>query len=180
MDEENRLVVCSAIADELFSVVPPVSGVQPSAELHTQFEGVDLLDIILKPASQGVDETRFERANRVRRFCNVGDYILRAGRAFDICKEEYPSFGFQPAAEFMGNTGLAHAPLTGQQYVVALADSRFQYLQLGFVVEKVGAIHPASSRYLHRSTSLFVHFIKIQYATDLLSTDELTIIFQQM
>ena len=38
-----------------------------------------------------------------------------------------------------------HAPLPGQQNVVAVADLRFQYLQLAIAIEKVATAYPTAS-----------------------------------
>ena len=78
--------------------------------------------------------------------CDIRDGILRAGSPLDIGEEEDPTRGLEPSPKLSGNTGLSHAPLSGQQYVVAVPDPPFQYLQLGIAIEKVVAAYPAASR----------------------------------
>ena len=74
----------------------------------------------------------------------VGDNVLRAGRVFDIREKERPSLGLKSVPEFLGDAGLSHAPLSGEQDVVAAANPRFEHLQLGFAVEKIIASHPTA------------------------------------
>ena len=57
---------------------------------------------------------------------DVRDYILGAGRALDIGEEKYPALSLELAAEFSNDTGLSHAPLPGQQHMVAILDQPFQ------------------------------------------------------
>ena len=81
----------------------------------------------------------------MHRLCDVGDHILRAGRALDIGEEEDPSLGLEPSPELSSDAGLPHAALAGKQGVIASANPRIQNPQLGFAIEEVVAAHPATS-----------------------------------
>jgi hypothetical protein len=48
--EEHRLVLRGTIAQQLFPVTPPASGVQFGADLHAKIIRADLLDVIPEPA----------------------------------------------------------------------------------------------------------------------------------
>lgn len=66
----------------------------------------------------------------MRRRCDGRNCVLRTGSALDIGEKELPTLELETSAQFLGHAGLAHAPLAGQQYVVAVAGLHFQHLQL--------------------------------------------------
>ena len=59
-------------------------------------------------------------------------------------KRKIQPLGLEPAPEFLDDAGLSHAPLPGQQHVVAVADLLFQYPQLAIAIEKVAAAYPTA------------------------------------
>ena len=91
-------------------------------------------------------DVRHDRTNRVHSSCDIRDRVFGAGRPLDIGEEEDPAFSLEPAPQFPGNTGLAHAPLSGEKHVVSIPDPVFQYLQLGLPVKKIAAADPAARR----------------------------------
>ena len=72
------------------------------------------------------------------------DRVLRAGCALDIGEEEDPAVPLEPSTELPDDAGLAHAPLAGQQDVIAIPDEVSQYPQFGLAIEEVVAAHPAA------------------------------------
>ena len=97
----------------------------------------------------------FEVAPRIRSedlLGDAGDRVLRVACSLYIGKEEDPSIGFKPPPEFLGDAGLAHAPLSSQESVVAIANPRLEYLQFGLAIEKIVAADPAAGGGLHSRT----------------------------
>ena len=143
-DQENRLILCGAITEQLFPVTPPAPGIQSRTDLHAKIVCTDFLDVVAHPPFHPDGETRRDRANRMYRPRDIRDRILRAVCSFNIGEEVDPAFGLEPPPEFLDNTGLSHAPLSGQQNVIAVSDLRFQYLQLAITIEKVAAAYPTA------------------------------------
>ena len=127
-DEEHRLVLLGACTEQLLPLVSPVSSIQIGTELRTKFVRTDFLNVVAQPAFHPGGKARRDRADGMHGPCYIRDCVFRAGRSLDIGEEEDPTFGLKPPPELLGNTGLSHAPLSGQQYVVAVADPRLQYL----------------------------------------------------
>lgn len=67
----------------------------------------------------------------------------------DVREEEDPSPRLEPPAKLLGDAGLAHASLSGQQYVIAVPNSRLQHLELGFAIEEVLTAYPATGGRSH-------------------------------
>ena len=85
-----------------------------------------------------------DRSDRMHRLGDVGDHVLRAGRALDIGEEEDPSLGLEPAPKLSSDARLPHPALAGQQSVVAGANPRIQNPQLGFAINEVITAYPAA------------------------------------
>ena len=147
-DEEDRLFVRGAVADELLAVPTPVAGVQAGAKLDAKVAWTEFLDVVLEPAHLG-REARPDRADRMHRLGEVGDHVLRAGRAFDIGEEENPSLGLDPPPKLSSDAGLPHPALAGQQSVVAGANPCIQNPQLGFSIDEIVTAYPAASGQPH-------------------------------
>ena len=129
-DDEHGLVVSGADIEELSPPVPPVSPSEPGPDLQAERESahlVDLFGLVAKPVLHLAGEARQDRACWLERSCEAGDHVPLAGCPFDIGEEEDPSLRLQPPAELSGDARLAHAPLSGQQHVIAVADPRFQH-----------------------------------------------------
>ena len=147
-DEEHRLVLLGACTEQLLPLVSPVSGIQIGTELRTKFVRTDFfnINIVAYPAFYRGCKTKRDVANRMHGPCDICDCVFRAGRSLDVGEEEDPTFSLKPLPELSGNTSLPHAPLSGQQHVVAVADPRLQYPQLALAIEKVVAAYPAAGR----------------------------------
>ena len=96
---------------------------------------------------------RDEMANRVDLLGDDGDQFFRGALALHVREQKHPSLGFEAAAKLLGNAGLAHAPLSSEQNVVAVANLPLQDLQLGFAVKEVVAAYPAACGGLHGTSS---------------------------
>jgi hypothetical protein len=69
--------------------------------------------------------------------CDVGNHVLRAGRVLYVGGEHYPSAGpREPPSELSRNARLAHAPLSGQQHMIAVSNALLQDAEFGVSVEK--------------------------------------------
>ena len=122
-DQENRLVVSGAIFNQFFTGTSPVSGTQPTAEPYTKMACADFFDISGDPPLHLAEGARDERTNRMGRFGDIRNHVLRAGSSMDIGEQEDPSLGLESPAEFLSHNGLAHTSLPGQQHVVAVTDA---------------------------------------------------------
>ncbi len=144
-DEEDRLVMRGAVADELLAVPMPVAGVQAGTNLDAKVACANLFDVLLEPAFHRGREARGDRSDRMHRLGEVGDHVLLAGRALDIGEEEDPSPGHEPSPKLSSDAGLPHPALPRQQDVVAGANPRIQNPQLGFAIDEVVTAYPAAS-----------------------------------
>ena len=97
------------------------------------------------PQTGQIAQSRHDWPNRVRGPRNIGDPVFRAGGVFDVGEQCYASAGLrEPALEFTNYARLAHAPLAGQQHMVAFLYPVLQDAELRFSVEEVGTAHPAA------------------------------------
>ena len=81
----------------------------------------------------------------MHRLGEVGDHVLRAGRALDIGEEKDPSVGLEPPPKLSSDAGLPHPALSRQQDVVAGANPCIQNPQLRFAIDEVVTAYPAAS-----------------------------------
>ena len=88
---------------------------------------VDFRNVAVKPVlglTQAFSEAVRSFADRMRSSCDFSNDIFGAGRTFNISEKENPALSLEPASKFLGDAGLAHASLAGQQHMVAVFDYR--------------------------------------------------------
>ena len=113
-DQEDRLVVSGAVADELFAVPTPVARIQAGANLHAKLECADLRDVFGEPAQPGAD-TRKRLVELDARPCAMSAITSSALVASSMSvKRNTPSPVLQSLAKFSHDAGLPHASLSGQ------------------------------------------------------------------
>ena len=152
-----------------FPVVSPVSSVQSSADFQTKAAHNDFLDGFGRALrdSRHSAQPRHDWPHRVGCASDVGDYVLWAGRVLDVGEQRNPSIGLlEPAPEFLDDAGLSHAPLAGQQYVVAVANALLQDPKFSAAVEEIIAAHPAASRRPHVPYRLRNHLPVVNCCVD--------------
>ena len=108
-----------------------------------------------EPASHPGESARHQRTNWMGGSGDAGDHVLRTGGSMDVREEENPSLRLETPAELLGDAGLAHTSLSGQQYVIAVPHSRLQHLKLGFAIEEVLTAYPATGGRSHGLCTVF-------------------------
>ena len=94
----------------------------------------------MRPGERGVRPAQYRRLRPRRR------------SPLDIDEEEEPAVCLEPAPEFAENAGLPHATLAGQQHMIPIPNTGFEYSQLGFAVEEVVTAYPAAGGRSHGSS----------------------------
>ena len=107
-------------------MTPPVFRIKFGTNLDAEAECTDFLDATFEETSKVGSETGGNRLNRMRCTRDFGNRILRAGCSFDVTEKKNPFLVRKLAAEFLDDTGLSHAPLSGQQHMVPVLNQPFQ------------------------------------------------------
>ena len=76
-----------------------------------------------------------------------GDFrncILWAGSTLDVREKKDPSLGLKPRSELTQDACLSHAALSGQQYMVLLANPRLEHFQFPLTVKEIFTAYPTA------------------------------------
>ena len=136
--------MCGAVTQQLLSVAPPSSRIEVATDLDPEVERTDLIDIVGHPAAHPTGESLRYRTDRMGGLSDTRHGILRTGRALHVGEEKCPVFGLKSASKLSDDACLSHAPLAGQEYVIAIFNQPFQDSQIRFAVEEVVTAYPAT------------------------------------